>query len=221
MYFSSIPDIKYNLKPISYPFSESDFITTKNFFRRYKINPDVFGYSIYYTKYSVKEGERLDTIAKKAYGDQFYDWVIVLTNNFMNPQFSFPLDSYSLQKIAEYKYGDEAYSGIHHYEVTYFATHKVDGLWFSPIKEGTIVDENFYNSSHKFWNGVDYHTIPGNQISKAVTNIEYEEAENEKRREIFLLKRTFFKKFLQEFKSNSTYTESSDFITNRLKKVAV
>ena len=30
MYFSLIPDINYDSKPISFPFSESDYITTKN-----------------------------------------------------------------------------------------------------------------------------------------------------------------------------------------------
>ena len=57
MYFSLIPDIKYDLKPISYPFSESDYITAKNFFRRFQINKDIFDYSVYYTKYSVVNGE--------------------------------------------------------------------------------------------------------------------------------------------------------------------
>ena len=56
MYFSLIPDIKYDLKPISYPFSESDYITAKNFFRRYQVNPDLFDYAVFYKKYSIKIG---------------------------------------------------------------------------------------------------------------------------------------------------------------------
>ena len=81
MYFSLLPDIKYDTKPTSYPFSESDFITTKNFFRRYRIDDDVFGYATFYNKYAVGDGERIENIADAYYGSPFYDWVIILTNN--------------------------------------------------------------------------------------------------------------------------------------------
>ena len=70
-YFQNIPNIQYDQKPISYPFSESDYVIAKNFFRRYQVNPDVFSYSVYFKKYSVKEGEKIYDIAQKAYGDPF------------------------------------------------------------------------------------------------------------------------------------------------------
>ena len=81
MYFSLLPNIEYDEKPISYPFSESDFVTAKNFFRRYKLNDDVFSYAVFFKKYAIVDGERPDTLALRAYGDVFYDWVILLTNN--------------------------------------------------------------------------------------------------------------------------------------------
>ena len=104
MYFSLIPDIEYDSKPISYPFSESDFIIAKNFFRRYKIDDDVFGYATFYNKYAVGDGERIENIADAYYGSPFYDWVIILTNNFINPQFAFPVNSETVRKISEEKY---------------------------------------------------------------------------------------------------------------------
>ena len=51
--FNYIPDVKYDVKPVQYPFTQSDFITAKNFFRRFKLNPDVFDYALYYDKYAV------------------------------------------------------------------------------------------------------------------------------------------------------------------------
>ena len=101
MYFSLTPDIAYDTKPVSYPFSESDFILAKNFFRRYKMNNDQFGYGTFYTKYSVQENVRIEGIAKAYYGKAEYDWVIILTNNLINPQFSWPLNDYTVRKIAE------------------------------------------------------------------------------------------------------------------------
>ena len=107
MYFSLLPDIKYDTKPISYPFSESDFVTAKNFFRRYKISEDIFGHATFYKKYTLQEGVKIEQIANAYYGDVFYDWVVLLTNNIINPQFGLPLDSETLRKIVEEKYGEE------------------------------------------------------------------------------------------------------------------
>ena len=217
MYFSLIPDIKYDLKPISYPFSESDYITAKNFFRRYQVNPDLFDYAVFYKKYSVQSGERIENIAEKYYGDAFYDWVIILTNNYINPQFAFPLDSEALRKTVEYKYGElEAYSGIHHY-----VTSEVKVGDLIALQGGLIVDQNFYSSPFTYWDGSQTVTVPGNTVSSPVTNYEYETEENESKREIFVLKELYFRRFVEEFKTKNLYKESSDFISKRLKKVAV
>jgi hypothetical protein len=217
MYFSLIPDINYDSKPISFPFSESDYITTKNFFRRYQVNPDIFEYATFYKKYSVEEGDKIEYIAERYYGDAFYDWVIVLTNNFINPLFAFPLDSETLRKTVELKYGfDGAYSGIHHY-----VTSEVKTGDLLALEGNLIVDQNFYNSPFSYWDGTQVVTVPGNTVSSPVSNYDYEISQNEKKREIFILKRVFFDRFVEEFKTNNLYKESSDFISKRLKKVAV
>ena len=53
MYFSIIPNLAYDEKPIKYPFSESDFVTAKNFFRRYKVNENIFSNAVYFNKYAI------------------------------------------------------------------------------------------------------------------------------------------------------------------------
>tara|TARA_B100000073_G_C23712289_1_gene564645 strand:- start:26 stop:697 length:672 start_codon:yes stop_codon:yes gene_type:complete len=223
MYFSLIPDIKYNLKPINYPFSESDYITAKNFFRRFQVNQDLFSYSVYYKKYAVVNGDRLDTIANEAFGDPSYDWVIALTNNMINPMFGLPLNDAQLAIYTEEKYGfDNAYSGVHHYETLEVKTdQEVDGITVNALEAGIIVDQNFFTGSFEYWDGSEHRSIPGNIVSKPVTNYEYEISENEKKREIFILRPAYFTRFVSEFKSANKYSDSSDFISERLKKVAV
>ena len=49
MYFSITPNILYDEKPISYPFSTSDRVVAKNFFRRYKLSDDIFSYAVFLT----------------------------------------------------------------------------------------------------------------------------------------------------------------------------
>ena len=132
MYFDLLPNIEYDEKPISYPFSESDFVIAKNFFRRYKLNDDIFSYAVYFSKYAIKDGERPDQLAEKAYGNVFYDWVILLTNNLVNVQYDWPMTNYEIGKVLESEY-DDAYNEIHHYETIkigqYAAGLRVDERW--------------------------------------------------------------------------------------------
>jgi hypothetical protein len=216
MYFRNIPDIQYDTKPIQYPFSESDFVLAKNFFRRYQVNPDIFSYAVYFKKYAIQDGERLDSIAEKAYSDPFMDWVIILTNNMINPLFSIPLSEYELRKHIESNY-DDPYSEIHHYETVEVKNSQGTIV----LKEGLIVDETFYLTPFKYWNGTSVIQVAGNQISYPVNVFDYESAENEKKREIYLLKPQYIEPFITDFKKTSLYTKSSDYISNDLKKTGV
>jgi hypothetical protein len=216
MYFNNIPDIQYDTKPIEYPFSESTFIRAKNFFRRYQVNPDVFSYAVFFKKYVVQDDDRLDTIAESLYGDPFLDWVIVLTNNMINPLFDFPLSENDLRKHLESSY-DNPYGEIQHYETSEFKNSQGTIV----LKGGLIVDEKFHLSPFKYWNGSTVSQIPGNQISFPVTVFEYEARENEKKREIYLLKPQYIEPFITDFKRTNRYSKSSDYIQNDLKKTGV
>jgi len=216
MYFSFIPNIEYDKKPIQYPFSESDFVVAKNFFRRYQVNPDVFSYAVYFKKYAIEEGERLDTIAEKAYGNPFFDWVVALTNNMINPLFDLPLSQNDLRKSLESSY-DDPYSTIKHYET--YEIKNNNGVTI--LKSGLIVDETFYSSPFKYWNGTSVENISGSTASRPVTIFEYEEQQNEKKREIYLLKPTYLDAFLSDFRKTNLYGKSSDFVNNRLKRTGV
>ena len=52
-YFNYLPDIKYDTKPISYPFSESDFVVAKNFFRRFKLSEEFQQYAVFFRQYQI------------------------------------------------------------------------------------------------------------------------------------------------------------------------
>lgn len=207
MFFSILPNISYDEKPISYPFSEADYVTAKNFFRRYKINDNVFSYVTFLQKYTIVDGDRPDTLADKLYGDPFYDWVILLTNNLVNAQYDWPMSNYSLSKVLEKEF-DEPYGTIHHYE-TYE---------YGPYPAGLHVDQTFYNSTHKLNINGQIVTKNGNELCKPVTIIEHYTAENEKKREIYLLKPSFLTAFVDEFRKYNLYKKSGNYITQQLKK---
>lgn len=79
--------------------------------------------SIYYS-YFLKDGERLDTIAKRRYGSEEYQWIIMLVNNMMDPRENIPLSHSEFNQMIEDTYGSvaTAQTTIHHYE-------DVDGNW--------------------------------------------------------------------------------------------
>lgn len=82
--------------------------------------------TLYYT-HRLDDGERLDTLSKRAYDDDQYHWVIAMINNMMDPRFDVPLTYTELQNLIVEKYGslEVAMTTVHHY---------VDSL-------GNIVDE--------------------------------------------------------------------------------
>jgi len=143
MYFNFLPSIKYDVKPISYPFSESDYVVAKNFFRRYKISDTAFTQAVYFNKYALQDGQRLDQIAETVYNDPNLDWVIILTNNMINTTFDLPMSEAELQRHIEQQY-DNPYYDIHHYEIRSEEEQVAEfGKVLMPPK--TWVDESYYN----------------------------------------------------------------------------
>ena len=208
MFFKIVPNISYDEKPISYPFSESDFVVAKNFFRRYKINDDIFQYAVFFKKYTIVDGERPETLAEKAYGDPFLDWVILLTNNMVNAQYDWPRSNYEMYRIVEEEF-DDPYSEINHYEIR---------ETIGQYQAGLHVDEAFYNGTHKVNIDGTVTTKNGNEIASPVTVAEYYQAENEKKREIYLLKPRYLDSFVADFKRKNLYKKDDNFISQRLKK---
>ena len=208
MFFNIVPNIEYDEKPISYPFSESDFVVAKNFFRRYKINDDVFQFAVFFKKYTIKDGERPETLAEKIYGNQFYDWVILLTNNMVNAQYDWPRTNYEIYKIVEEEF-DDPYSEISHYEIKETIGHYQAGLH---------VDKTFYDSTHKLNINGSVQIKNGNEIASPITVAEYYQEENEKKREIYLLKSRYLESFVKDFKKQNLYKKDDNYITQTLKK---
>lgn len=212
-YFNNIPNIEYSQKPITYPFSEFDYVVAKNFFKKYQLNPDVFSYAVFFNKYSILENERIYDVANKAYGDPGLDWIVILTNNLVSPLFDWPMTGTELRKYVENNYFDP-YAEIAYYETV--ERSKSDGGYI--IQPNLKVDETFYNTPYKYFDNDSILTIDGSEISRAVTVYEDEGRKNEARREIYILKPQYLQAFITNFKENSKYAKSNSFINNRLKR---
>lgn len=216
MYFSLSPNIQYDTKPVKFPFSQSDYVIANNFFRRFQINPDRFSYSVFFKRYAIKEGERWDTIANMAYGTPLYDWVLILTNNIINPQFDFPVSEYELRELID-----------NPDDVAYYETKEVknqDGEVV--LQAGLKVDAAFRNREFTYVNTraggtLIYTSTLGSNISSPVTNFDVAIRENESKREIYILKSNYLQEFVNEFKKQSFYAKSTNYVGKQLKKAGV
>ena len=206
MYFSLTPDIAYDQKPIKYPFSKSDRVIAKNFFRRYKMNEDVLSYATFFKKYAIQDGETPPMVAEKAYGDAFFDWVIMITNNLVNAQYDWPLSNYDLYKTIEKEYEDP-YNEIHHYETIDIAQYPA----------GLRVDKAFFDRQHKIYVDGSVQIVNGSAICGPVSVAEHFANENEKKRQIYILKQEYLISFVNDFKRNNMYKKSKNYIDKKLK----
>ena len=216
MYFSLTPDIQYDNKPIKFPFSQSDYVVAKNLFRRFKIDEDKFNYSVFFKRYAMVEGDRFDLISERMYGTPLYDWVIILTNNIINPLFNVALSEAEVRQLVDNP------NDIHHYETV--ETKNSDGQVV--LEEGIIVDQAFRNRPYIFVNQKQGNTLiysqkPGTEVTKTVTNLEQAIIDNEKNREIYLLKSRYIQQFVNDFKQQSFYSKSTNYVDNQLKKAGV
>ena len=214
MFFSKLPNIEYDKKPIQFPISETEYVLANNFFRNVKMKDTSFNYSTYFNKYVISDDDRLDLLAKEFFGDVKYDWVIIITNNIINPLFDLPLKEVDLYSIIESKY--DLVDAIHHYETTEVKNSLGEIL----LKKGIKVDLKFVSSSHKFYersNGT-YITKSGTQITVSVSNYQHEKELNDRKREVYVLRRGFLDRFISQFEDLISYSKSNAYIDSTTKK---
>ena len=104
---------------------------------------------------------------------------------------------------------DDPYGTIRHYEIKEEIGRYAKGL---------RVDKTFYDGQHKLNIGGSIITKNGNEIASPVTIEDYYHNENEKKREIFLLREKYFRGFVADFRRQNLYKDSKDFVSKRLKQ---
>ena len=118
------------------------------------------------------------------------------------------MNNYELYRVLEEEY-DDPYSEINHYEIK---------ETIGQYQAGLHVDETFYNGQHKLNINGTVSLKNGNEIASPVTVAEYFQAENEKKREIYLLKPRYLDSFVDDFKTKNLYKKDDNYINQRLKK---
>lgn len=168
-YFENFPKVSYDID------KTGNKIDVTNLFVRYKIVDAFKKQPAVYYDYNIKDGERPDVIAAKYYEDASLDWIILLANNIIDPQFEWPLDRKSFENYVKKKYGSvsTAKEQTHHYEQI---TQQQSVLF-----DSTVVPEEFHEIDL-----TTYDTLAAGD-KRIVTSYEYEDRVNEAKRNIKLL----------------------------------
>ena len=229
-YFNELPNILYQ-SPLLHKNSSTDYISIKNLFRRAKLY-DYLGNNVsIFNKFVIGDGDRPDTIAESLYNDSSLDYVVVLVAGITNINHEWPLQDFQVYDYALQKYGSESKMfEDHHYET--FEIKDDKGRQILP--PDLIVDKDFkidgsalrFNSTYTLIseagnNELDdknEYTVSTDNIARAVSNFEYEISENEKKREINVLRSGYLGIFVNDLRDVVKYDKSSGYITNNLAK---
>ena len=212
-YFNQIPDFEYVSR---LPDAKiSDYITVKNLFKRAFLREDIYQNLTFFTKYSIKGNDRPDNVAAEIYQDSTLDWLILLTNNIINIPNEWPLSQDDFNRYLLDKYDNDyntIYNGIHHYETIEVE----DSNETIIVPAGLEVSQDFTTTYYDYFIGG---LTTANNITRPITNYEYEENLENKKREIYILKLEYLSVVLDDIDDLMTYKKgSTEYVDETLKR---
>jgi len=220
-YFRELPNIEY-LSPLSDRNSASEYIQAKNLFKRVKLRDDFYNSFTNFDKYQITEGERPDQVALELYGSAQLDWVVLISANIVNVRDQWPLSNKDMYDFVENAYGDEMNS-VRFYETIEVKDSK--GRLVMPEKQ--VVDRNFKSprpttetaeSYVQFWDSGLEQVVTKYNITRPVTNFEYEMRLNDEKRGIFVLRPSYLQQLLNDMRREMRYAKSSQYVDAKTKK---
>ncbi len=192
----------FNLFPkLFYSYDDMSVDVATNLTAKFKFDDNLLDNTIAFYEYEVADGETPEMIAGNIYGDVEKHWVILMTNNIINPQVDWLMDNKTLTLYVDEKYKANANTsnnetGLSWAKDNIKSYYKIETKTNDLTKQKVIskieVDQNTYAnlsssvSNFRVGSG-DYFTL---KIEKEEqTYHDYELEENEKKRSIKILKR--------------------------------
>jgi len=172
--FKHFPRITYDNKESRNIISKASFV--KKVLEKYKI----------YYPYTIKDGERPDTIAYDYYGESSYEWLVCYPNNILDIISDWPKSYAEFYRYLISSYGTVSYakSTIHHY--------KYVGINDTPVED--ITRRKWFITPYS-WSQMATEDKTG---WEAVYLYDYEMELNEKKREIQLLSNDYLSQVNKE-----------------------
>jgi hypothetical protein len=211
-YFRQVPDFDY-VNRDSDGKNIGDYQVVKNLFKRVKIRPDILENLAYFTQYRISGDDRPDNVAFEIYGDESFDWLVMLANNIMNVQTEWPMSQAAFNDFLIKKYGDiEKSRNIHHYETREMKNDSGEIV----VPKGLTVPKNYRVEYFDVERG--QYVIRTDEVD-AVTNYTYEVRKEEAKRNIYLLKAEYVELVLDDVERLMPYKKgSTQYVSRTLKR---
>ena len=212
-YFRNIPDFEY-INRTEEGKNLTDFTKVKNLFKKGKFREDIYQELTTFEKYQIQGDDRPDNVAFELYGDSTLDWVVLMTNNILNIQTEWPMkqadfNEYLLEKYSSY---DTLYTDIHHYESNEVKDSQGIVIYPKGVRVGAAQSVSYFD----FYKDLQ---IDIANISRPVTNYQYEEKLNDDKRNIFILKPKYLNVIFDDLEELMTYKEgSTQYVSETLKR---
>ena len=206
-YFRQLPNLDYpslrNDRNSAY-----DYQVVKNIFKRAVLRDDIFDEITAFTKYSVQGDERPDQVAYQFYNDSGLDWVILATNNIVHVRDEWPMGNQDFLTYLNAKYTEAQLANIHHYETKIIRDSS--GTLIQP--EGKTVPAGYTV------NFLDNGSLRSESSLTSFSFLEHETNLNDAKRNIDILRPELLDVFLRDINDIMQYKDSSQYITDDLKR---
>lgn len=209
-FLDTFPKIQYDIVKAK----QSNYQIITNILFRIGIIKDILSNISAYYNLSIIDGETPEIMASKIYGNPEAYWMILYANDIHDPQYDWPMTSTVFKKYLESKYGtvNAAQTGIHHHEKVIIKTESLSGIkseWRSVINYDKLTENDMgipydYYLSPAFANSVvDIVSVNGQTVTQvttveAISYYDYEDRENEKKRDIKIIKVEYYRQILTE-----------------------
>ena len=185
-----------------------------NIIARFGFEQSLKNNSSAFYKYQIQESDTPEIIAHKYYGSAEKHWIVLLFNDIIDPQFDWPLKYDVLIDFVDAKYtangaaNTTVQTGLA-WAMNINNVHSYYKIIKRTSADGTVIEEKLQVDANTYANvGATSSSITlqsGNIITQAVTKekktyYEYEQEENESKRDIILLKPEFVPQIEKEFK---------------------
>ena len=124
------------------------------------------------SKVDIMDWDTPESLSYDTYGYSEYHWVIMMMNKYYDRYYEWPMSHRNLQRYIVDKYSNP--NGIHHYEISQKSGNTTKKIRVETADEPTAT---------------------------TITNIEYEETENDKRKQILVLDKGFLGAFLSDWRT--------------------
>lgn len=102
-YFEFFPSLYYTLD------NNRSGQIIQDIFRRVVLSDEIRNQNVLYETYDIQDGDTPEILADKFYDDPGLYWIILITNEILDPRFGWPMEWYRLENYIERKYPSNLY----------------------------------------------------------------------------------------------------------------